>query len=266
MNSQKTHALAPLVLTFCVIAGVAHAAPVPIETSTLDAKPKSDHTFGIGFTSSVAQRPFTGVDDQKASLPYVSYRYKQFYIEGLNIGFNLLSTNDYKFDLLATPRFYEIDAESASNGELAGIDKTKPTYFVGVATRFRNDIALLTVQLLTDIKESDGSELVISVSKAFTPTTDLTLSPSLGLTAQDAKLVDHFYGVQANEVRAGRPAYRGQSSLNYHAAVTAAWKVTQHIQLLGQFKYEKLGDGITDSPIVANDSVRTLAIGAVYHF
>ncbi len=266
MATKKLLAITSFSFAMIGVSGFTQAAPVPIETSTLDIQSKSEYSLGIGFTSSVAERPFVGVDNQKASLPYIAYHYKDFYIEGLNIGFKLINNKDYNLELLATPRFYEIDAESAPNGSLAGIDKTRPTYFAGISTRFHYDIAVLTVQLLTDIKESDGSELVINLSKAFNLTPNLTLSPLIGLTAQDSKLVDHFYGVQANESRPGRPVYNGQSSLNYHAAITASWKITRQIQLLGQVKHEKLGTGISDSPIISDDSIETVAFGAVYYF
>jgi MipA family protein len=266
MATLKLRVSTPLLFTLSAISGFSQAAPVPIETATLDIQPETAHSLGIGFTSSVAERPFVGVGNQKASLPYVMYHYKNFYIEGLNIGYTVRTNNNYSLELYGTPRFYEINAESAPNGELDGIDATKPTYFAGVATRFRYDIAVLAVQLLTDLKESNGSELVITASKAITLTQNITLSPTIGLTVQDARLVDHFYGVQAHEVRPGRPAYRGQASLNYNAAITASWNATRHVQLLGQLKYEQLGSGITDSPIVNEDGIATVALGAVYHF
>lgn len=266
MVTLKSLAITSFSFVIIGMANITQAAPVPIETSTLDIQSKTDHSLGIGFTSSVAERPFPGVDNQKASLPYIAYRYKDFYIEGLNIGFNLINNKDYNLELLATPRFYEIDAESAPNGSLVDIDKTRQTYFAGISTRFRYDIAVLTVQLLTDIKESNGSEVVINVSKAINLTPGITLSPLIGLTAQDSKLVDHFYGVQANESLPGRPIYDGESSLNFNAAVTVSWNITRQIQLLGQLKYEKLGNGITDSPIIVEDNIETIAFGAVYYF
>lgn len=242
------------------------AAPAPIITSTLETEERQDNAFGFGATVSVAQRPFVGVENQTTSLLYLSYKYKRFYIEGLDVGFKLFDNKSYNINLLATPRFYEVEAGFAKNGELEGIDKTKPTYFAGISSQFQTDIATLTVQLLSDIKESDGNEAVVSASKSIKLTSQFTLSPSIGLTYQDSRLVDHFYGVQANEVRANRPAYQGRVTVNYNASLTASWYMTRHIELLGQIKYEVLGDGITDSPIVDEDSIASATLGAVYRF
>lgn len=245
---------------------VAIAAPAPIVTSTQQRTSSDAQTFGIGFTSSVAERPFVGVDDQNASLLYLSYRYKKFYIEGLDIGFNLYSDKDSAVDILATPRFYEVEPSFASNGELNGIDKTKPSYFAGVSAQLKYEHAVYTFQLLSDLVESDGNELVAQVSKSFKLNKELSLTPSAGMVYQDDKLVDYYYGVQANEVAAGRPLYAGKGTINYNITLNANWNLSQKLDLLGQVKYERLGDGISDSPIVDNDSTVHYTLGLVYRF
>ena len=70
----------------------------------------------------------------------------------------------------------------------------------------------------------------------------------------------------ANEVAIGRPEYKADASTNTYVSLTAIWDATKHIQLLGQIKYENLGSGTTDSPIVDEDSIVTAVIGAVYLF
>ena len=240
------------------------AAPVPVQTSTLDKSLSTDTEYGIGLTTSIAQRPFVGVDDQDTSLIYLRYRYKDFYIEGLDIGYQFYDKNNVSINLLATPRFYEVEAAFADKGELDGIDRTRPTYFAGISAQYQTQPALFTLQVLTDVQESDGNEIIVAASKAFKPYKSLNLSPTIGITYQDAALVDHFYGVQANEVRTGRPEYGGNASTNYHLSLTAIWDASKHIQLLGQVKYEVLGSGITDSPIVDEDSITTAVVGFVY--
>lgn len=244
----------------------AFAAPAPIITSTQELSNTGDNAFGIGLTSSVAQRPFVGVDDQNASLLYLSYRYKRFYIEGLDIGFNLYKNKSYSLNVLGTPRFYEVEPAFASNGELNGIDITKPSYFGGVSSQIRTDFAIYTFQVLHDLTESDGNELVAQVSKPYKLNNKLSLTPSIGLVYQDNKLVDYYYGVQANEVAIGRPFYSGQNSLNYNLTLNSIWNVSDNIDLLGQIKYEILGDGITNSSIVDENSTYNFTVGAVYRF
>lgn len=243
----------------------AMAAPAPIITSTQDSG-SEDNRFGIGFTQSVTKRPFIGVDDQTASLPYFSYRNKQFYVEGLDIGYKFYNSRHITASLFTTPRFYEVRSSFAKDGELNGINETKPSYFAGASIQFHTTIATITFQALRDLVESDGTELVIQASKAFKTSKSLTLTPSIGLTYQNTSLVAYYYGVQPNEVAAGRPQYDGDTSTNYNVTLNASWDVTKHLQLLAQLKYETLGEGITDSPIVDEDNVNFITLGFVYRF
>lgn len=260
---------ARLILGHIILLGLTlnvFAAPAPIITSTLDHSDKQENKFGIGFTGSVAERPFVGVDNQSASLLYLSYKNDFFYIEGLDIGFNVYKNKTSSLDILATPRFYEVKESFASNGELNGIDETKPSYFGGVSSQIRTRLFTYTFQILHDLIESDGNEFVAQGSKSFNISNDFILTPSVGFVYQDKKLVDYFYGVQTNEVIAGRPQYTGKGSLNYNITLNANWSATKHIDILGQVKYEKLGNGIIDSPITNKDTVLFLTLGAVYRF
>ena len=256
------------ILWFIVIflgAGAASAAPVPIDTSTL-SRPAIDETkYGLGFSLSVAQRPFVGVDQQNTSLPYIKFSYNDFYIEGTNIGYKFMDRDKTRFELLATPRFYEVKPSFAQNGELDGIEETSPTYLAGLSFQ-HTEVLTFTTQLLYDALESDGYEFILSASKNFTISKPFVLAPAVGITYQDSNLVDHFYGVQANEVAEGRPEYQAGSSVNTNVSLTALWNATKHIQLLGQIKYENLGDGITDSPIVDEENITTAVLGVVYIF
>lgn len=255
-----------VLLLLAVIYGVAYGAPAPIVTSTQAPAERPDNSFGIGFTASIAQRPFIAVSDQLTLLPYISYKYHDFYIESMDVGYSLYKTSTVKLDLLATPRFYELKASFAKSGELDGMETTNPTYLGGLSAQFETDVAVFTFQYLHDLLESDGNEGVLAASKSFQATATLTLIPSLGATYQDAAMVDYFYGVQASEVRAGRPLYAGEASWNFNVALNAIYKWTKHLEVLGQVKYEVLGSGITDSPIVDEAAVYSLTLGGVYRF
>ena len=257
------------ILIFCgslLMSQSALTAPVPVDTSTLDPSLRSDTQFGIGISSSVAERPFVGVNNQITSLPYIVLSYKDVYIEGLNIGYKLWKKKKLSVEVLATPRFYEVKSSFASDGELDGIDRTNPTYLLGLSTQYRSDFATFTWQLLGDIAESEGFESVVSGSKAFKINDTITLAPALGVTYQNANFVDHFYGVQKNEVKVNRPEYEGNDSINYHLSITTLWKANKNVQLLAQVKYEELGSGTTNSPIIDKDNIVTAVIAAMYLF
>jgi MipA family protein len=264
MNRYLTRLLA--ITLFCFgINNLASAAPAPIITSTQIQNDK-DHSLGIGYTMSVAKRPFIGVEDQTASLPYFSFARGDFYIEGLDIAYKIQKNHYWATSVIATPRFYEVKASFADNGELNGIEEKHPAYFGGVSTQLSTQFATYTFQLLGDLTESDGFEMVVQAGKSYQVSSQVTLIPSLGLSWQDKKLVSYYYGVQPDEVIAGRPAYDGDRSLNINATLNLIWNINNNFQLLGQLKYEALDAGITDSPIVDEDHVNFVTLGAVYRF
>ncbi len=266
MNKSKLYGyLISGIIIFSITLNV-YAAPAPIITSTQTKSDNQEKRFGIGFTSSIAERPFVGVDDQSASLLYLSYKNEAFYIEGLDIGYNLYNHKTSSLDVFATPRFYEVKASFASNGELNGIDETKPSYFAGLSSQIKTRLFTYTFQILHDVVESDGNEFIAQASKALIISNDFVLTPSLGFVYQDSKLIDYYYGVQANEVISGRPLYAGKASLNYNITLNANWSATKQIDILGQIRYEKIGSGITDSPITNKDSLLFFTLGAVYRF
>lgn len=252
-------------LTLSLVATSTMAAPAPIITST-QGKSEDTSSFGIGGTTSIARRPFVGVDTQNASLLYLSYKNKDFYIEGLDLGYTLYKSSGLNLDLLATPRFYEVKSSFAGGGELNNIDSTKETYFTGLSAQLNAHNLVYTFQLLHDPLESKGNEIVLQVSKALEISKTFTLTPSIGVVHQDKSLVGHFYGVQTNEVISGRPAYPGKSALNYNVTLNASWEITRHFELLGQLKYEKIGTGITDSPIIDKDTLSFITLGIVYRY
>jgi len=242
------------------------ASPAPIITSTIGKSATKEFSTGFGFTNSIAKRPFAGVDDQTTSLPYLSLRYKDFYIEGLDVGFNLLQRERFTLDLLASPRFYERKPSFASGGELNGVSSTRETYLTGLSTQFHFDYGVITLQYLYDAVESDGTEVVAQASSTYDVTDTFKFTPSFGLTLQNAALVDHFYGVDPTEATVSRAVYAGESSLNYNATFNATWEMSRHLEFIGQFRYEWIGDGITSSSLVDEDSVYFLTAGFVYRY
>ncbi len=242
------------------------AAPTAINTPLSRAPLDDTSHFGFGATTSITERPFVGVDSQDEGLPYFSIRYKRFSVEGLDAGLDLFKNDNSVFGLLLTPRFYEVKSSFADDGELNGIDTTHRTVFAGVSYQYQHALFQVAANALKDVGgESDGTEANLTVSRGFN-WRDFTIAPSLGLVWQDGRLVEHFYGVADDETAPGRPAYGEHSSLNYQAALTGIWTPGKHWHLLAVVKEDYLGEGITDSPIIDERSLTSVAVGAVFYF
>lgn len=256
----------PGTLLLLIVSGLLQAAPVTVDGAAVRSTVSGEPGWGIGATTSINERPFVGVDNQQESLPYFSGEYRRFSIEGLDMSLALLGKEKQRLNLVATPRFYEVKAGFADNGELNGISTTQDTWFAGLGYQLNLAPLYLNAQALYDVgNESDGTELTLSVSYPFGKDSWIVI-PAAGLTWQDEKLVEYFYGVTADETAPGRPVYGDEASLNANLSLTGIWQPHPHWRLLGAIKAERLGDGITDSPIIEEDRIGSVLVGVVYQF
>lgn len=247
------------------------AAPVTIDGAAvreINEEPgKGQSRLGVGVTSSLNERPFVGVDRQQESLPYFSWSGGGFAVEGLDFTFDVWRSEEQQvFGLVVTPRFYEVKASFADGNELDGIESTSETWFAGLNHRVRwGHYSVLSSALYDVGGESDGTELIVSMNRLF-HNGNVSLIPAVAVVWQDARLVEHFYGVEGAEVRPGRAAYGDRDSINVQGSFTVQWQPSSHWRLLGAAKLERLGDGINDSPIVDDRALVSGLLGLVYQF
>lgn len=247
-----------------------HAAPASIDTSALGADGEAKP--GIGFTISSTTRPYDGADDAVAPLPFFTYERGGFYVNGLNLGFQITEDPDpytapeleLRYDLLAVPRFLGYKAEESP--ALEGLEDTDYSIHAGLSVSLLNAPVNLNLQLLTDILGvSNGTEFSGTISKSFSYK-KLSLTPAFGLNFQDSNLVNYYYGISASQATADRAQYRGGSTLNANASITAAYPITKSLLGIGAIKIDAFGSEIANSPIVDRSTVTAATFGLVYNF
>jgi MipA family protein len=85
-----------------------------------------------------------------------------------------------------------------------------------------------------------------------------TLSANFGITWKSASIVNYYYGEPG--VYTGGSAFDPFVKLAYTLPLSSKWRFDAFYQ------YERLGNAIANSPIVAEHSVATMFVGAVYTF
>lgn len=245
-----------------------HAAPVSVDTSAFGSD--GDANLGVGFTVSATTRPYNNPDTVLAALPYITASKNGFYINGLNVGYELTADPDpfvapkpsLRIDILAVPRFLGFKAEESP--VLEGLDDRDYSIHAGVSLSLINLPLNFNLQALTDVSnQSDGSELIGTISKTLA-FNKLSLTPALSLNWQNSALVDHYFGVNASDATANRAEYNAGSTFNTAVSITAGYPITSKLNAFGAIRAERLGSEISNSPIVDEDTISSATIGFVY--
>ena len=144
------------------------------------------------------------------------------------------------------------------------------TYELGATLSKTFSWGKLQGRFLTDIlDEHRGQEFRFNYSKSFADVLDiqsLKLTPSIGFNWRSHQLNDYYYGVKANETAAGRPFYEVGSTTHILTGLRVDYTLNERWSLFGTLNFEWLENEIKDSPIVNQDHLLSLFLGALYRF
>ena len=137
---------------------------------------------------------------------------------------------------------------------------------LGVELLWAGNWGELQTQLTHDISSTHhGAELWMEYRRAW-QWGNWSLRPSVGLSWKDQDLVDYYYGVDQDD-NPGIPLfYDGETTTNYFAGVSTAYRLSSHWSVIGTFRYERLGDEIRNSPLIDEDDTTSVFAGLFYRF
>ncbi|MCU7918963.1 MAG: MipA/OmpV family protein [Candidatus Thiodiazotropha sp. (ex Epidulcina cf. delphinae)] len=234
--------------------------------------------WSVGASILGGRNPIVGEGAAAALLPVVGYKGERFYanlgnpgisfFNGITdfggLGYSVFKGERYNIDLVGKIRAMGIDPDD--NSKLDGLDERKPGFDAGVSARWDSGYGELSGQLLTDVSNrSKGQEAVLSYAYPMTHG-NWTLRPELGVSWQSRDLVDYYFGVESDEATATRSVYEGESTVTPFAGIQVEYAYSQQIHLIGGVGIGRLGDGISDSPIVDERGVGGGYAGLVYRF
>jgi MipA family protein len=223
--------------------------------------------LGLGAGGVVAETPY-GFTTYSA-LPMIDYDSTYFRVRGPAADLKLpwISSDQLSFALRASIGVGEgYDAGDADI--LRGMaDRDGGLFWAGAAMEWHTDIADISLEGLADVAgDSDGLRLQLEASHMFFLGEQVSLVPRIAATLMDENMVDFFYGVRPGEATAARPAFRGSSTVNFGAGVSVGYAPWENHMLMLDLGVTHLGDGITDSPIVVDDTLGTILGGYVFRF
>lgn len=156
---------------------------------------------------------------------------------------------------------------TADDTILAGMMDRDRSLEAGLSFRWRSPHLTLATAYYQDVSgKTDGDSASLRLSWPLRLNQQWGLTPSLSGEWLSAHVVDYYYGVHTSEATVTRPVYFGQSTTNWRAGMAINYHFAPHWLFISGLSYTKLGSGITESPIVNRDSIRTIFAGAGWIF
>lgn len=220
---------------------------------------------GLGAAIRSERSPYLGGGTRNDILPLYLYEGRHLYLHGSRFGVHLDSGPKHRFDVFLSHRFegFPYDRVPAS---LAGMASREAGFDVGASYEYRSGWGAAYAELLHDVADtSRGNELRLGYRYDWR-SGRLSLRPHAMLALRDARLNNYYYGVRPGEAAAGRPAHEPGAGANLQVGLHGAYALSERWRLLAGFTATRLSQGVRDSPIVSDRSVKTLTLGLMYDF
>lgn len=237
-------------------------------------------------------------------LPQLNYSRGNFFIDNLDMGLHFYESKQQQVNLLVTPSYDQIFFDRWNSGNFfvestslnAGGNSNNPdvmapplstqnpvttdknfvdrryqlhdremTALGGLEYNLQLDEVNLQLQWLHDLlNKHDGQEVRVSLGREWQMNRH-TLNLSTGLLWQDAKTLNYYYGISAEEA-AVEDIYQPDAGISPMLSFDWHYRLTENWDLRFFSSYRYLDDEIKQSPIVNDNKIMTVFVGGVYHF
>ncbi len=230
------------------------------QTMEESAKKTLDGYLGAG---AMLIPKYVGSADSKARLvPLTMLEYEETaYIHLDRAGVRLWNTDDKKMALgvAAQPRF----GFHAKDGDrLTGMSIRRTTIEGGAIFEWELPQLSLSVAYFTDWSDTSGGQSWrFSMDHQLIDNDAWDLNVYLDFDYANAKIVQYYFGVRADEVTATRPSYQPGAAVISSLGFTGAYKLNKSYALLFGSELTSLGAAAADSPIVQRKTGLTSYFG-----
>ena len=220
--------------------------------------------FAAGAMASTERSLYLGGDDRVRILPLVIAQIGPFYLRGPSFGLYV-----YARDGLTVATGISLDLRDTDRGDsprLADMDKLDRPVLGEIAASYDADWGGASFTLGADISGSHDGYLARLAWRTSHEIGRVEVEPEVGVTWKSAEISRYYYGVGAADVTATRPLYRPDAGLGFDLGVTVAYPLAERHTLRLEAAMEFVSGEVSDSPIVARDSVGRIGAGYVFRF
>jgi len=268
MKTKAEHVYVVASLLMIAIISSAGLCEEPSQPSAEGDAGRGEAVLSVGPGVIVRSQPYDGVDSDVLAIPFITYRGRYLTVNGKELGVRVLEEERFSIRALLGLRTEGYDADDSR--ALDGMDDRDFAVDAGVGMNILLDPVTADVSFVNDVSgRHDGHELRGRISHSFRRAfgvSSLTMTPYSGLSWRSENLNDYYYGVEGDEVRAGRPKYSAGGGLNPFVGLGIKYEVSSTWSAFLQVGCEWLDSEVTDSPIVADHHIVSVMGGLVYRF
>ena len=248
MNYKKT----ALIKSALLCTALAYSIP------TLHAETEQKKPLNLGLTAKVQESLFSGGDTAIRVRP-ARLNKDGFYIEGAVLPFQAGPTST----LYGGIGFDDWSYKRNDSNELQDMDDLDFPVNLRVGGAWKLPSAVVSADLAGDVAGAHkGFQTKVRYTRMLSSNT--TFRPYAELQWFSADVTDYYFGVNANEVVAGRPAYEADSAFGAKAGIDLNFPLSRRWELVAGVSVTGYDSEISDSPIVDKDVVWGGGIGLVY--
>jgi outer membrane protein len=229
----------------------------------LEFKP-GESQWGIGLGANLQNDRYRDMGDETQGIPLIYFENHWVRVMGPSVELKLPSAGPVSFKVKAR---YAMDGYEASDSPyLVGMAERKSSAWVGGEAVWRTPLVNLSAEVLTDASgHSEGHQFRLQADRRFA-VGRFSFTPRVAAVQLDEEYVGYYYGVNASEVRVGRPRYEGDATVNMEVGLRIDYALTPKQNLFLDLRSTRLGDEIKDSPLVDRSTQPGLRLGYLYRF
>jgi outer membrane protein len=252
-----------LILLAATAAGAAEGDP-------LSERSKS-YSWGLGLGGISQQQAYAGIDRNNEAIPLIYFENRWVQLLGPFLDIKLPGlkwSEDEQLSFTLKTQLFGFDGYEANDAPiLNGMQKRKSGLFSGPSFKWENPIANVFGEWMFDVSgNSKGQRVSLGLEHSFHIGEHLMLTPGVTGIWLDKKYADYYYGVRSTEVRAGRPTYRVDSTMNTKISLRADYFLDPHQAVFLSLGYTALGSEIKDSPLTDRSAETMAFLGYLYRF
>lgn len=220
-----------------------------IDRQTETAMPRQKNMYGLGV--GMIPKASGSKDFRALVLPVINANYgDRFYVNGLQAGVWLLDSEDKRVRLgLSADARFGWDADDSR--QTRGMNDRDFSVDIGPILRWQTSIGTINAQWGFDAgNASNGQNVQLQFIRSLYRSQRLRLNGLVGVQWNNKKFNDYYFGVDADEVRADRPAYQAGAGTQYQLGLSGVYSVNENQAVFFGAIVNRLGSEQADSPFV----------------